>query len=223
MSTATTAHRRDRIALYVLCLGMLMIVLDGTIVNTALPVLKDSLHFSDGNLTWVLNAYLIPFGGLLMLSGRIGDLIGQRRMFLWGMSLFTFASLLCGLAESQEVLIGARFLQGVGGALGSSVILGMIITMFQEPREQGEAIGVYSFVASAGGSIGLLLGGVLTDALSWHWIFIVNLPIGIAVAYLATRLVEAREGIGLSEGADFPGAALITVSLMLGVFTILQS
>jgi EmrB/QacA subfamily drug resistance transporter len=220
-TTAPADRRRNMIALYVLCLGMLMIVLDGTIVNTALPVLKESLDFSDGNLTWVLNAYLIPFGGLLMLSGRIGDLIGQRRMFLWGMSLFTFASLLCGLAESQEVLIGARFLQGVGGALGSSVILGMIITMFQEPREQGEAIGIYSFVASAGGSVGLLLGGVLTDVLSWHWIFFVNLPIGIATVVLANRLVPHRPGLGLKEHkVDVIGGALLTVGLMIGVYAI---
>lgn len=213
--------RRDRIALYVLCLGMLMIVLDGTIVNTALPVLKESLGFSDGNLTWVLNAYLIPFGGLLILSGRIGDLIGQRRMFLWGMSLFTFASLLCGVAGSQELLIAARFLQGVGGALGSSVILGMIITMFKEPREQGKALGVYSFVASAGGSLGLLLGGVLTDALSWHWIFIVNLPIGIATVVLASRLVPHRPGIGLQDNKiDVPGALMLTGGLMVAVYAI---
>lgn len=222
MSTAPTTHRQDMIALYVLCLGMLMIVLDGTIVNTALPVLKDSLNFSDGNLTWVLNAYLIPFGGLLMLSGRIGDLIGQRRMFLWGMSLFTLASLLCGLAESQEVLIGARFLQGVGGALGSSVILGMIITMFREPRAQGEAIGIYSFVASAGGSLGLLLGGVLTDVLSWHWIFFVNLPIGIATVVLARRLVPHREGLGFRENkVDVPGALMLTGGLMIAVYAII--
>ena len=221
MSTAAESERRKKIALYVLCLGMLMIVLDGTIVNTALPVLKDSLRFSDSNLTWVLNAYLIPFGGLLMLSGRIGDLIGQRRMFLWGMSLFTFASLLCGLAESQEVLIAARFLQGVGGALGSSVILGMIITMYKEPRAQGEAIGVYSFVASAGGSLGLLLGGVLTDILSWHWIFIVNVPIGIATVVLARRLVPDRPGLGLKENkVDVPGALMLTGGLMIAVYAI---
>jgi EmrB/QacA subfamily drug resistance transporter len=221
MTADSSTHRRDRIALYVLCLGMLMIVLDGTIVNTALPVLKENLDFSDGNLTWVLNAYLIPFGGLLMLSGRIGDLIGQRRMFLYGMSLFTFASLLCGLADSQELLIGARFLQGVGGALGSSVILGMIIMMFREPREQGEALGVYSFVASAGGSIGLLLGGVLTDALSWHWIFFVNVPIGIATVVLALRLVPHRPGLGLKEHKiDVPGALMLTGGLMVAVYAI---
>jgi EmrB/QacA subfamily drug resistance transporter len=221
VSTAADTERRNKIALYVLCLGMLMIVLDGTIVNTALPVLKDSLGFSDSNLTWVLNAYLIPFGGLLMLSGRIGDLIGQRRMFLWGMSLFTFASLLCGLAESQELLIAARFLQGVGGALGSSVILGMIITMYKEPRAQGEAIGVYSFVASAGGSLGLLLGGVLTDILSWHWIFIVNVPIGVATVVLARRLVPNRPGLGLKENkVDVPGALMLTGGLMIAVYAI---
>ena len=221
MSTTEPDHRRDRIALYVLCLGMLMIVLDGTIVNTALPVLKDSLGFSDGNLTWVLNAYLIPFGGLLMLSGRIGDLIGQRRMFLWGMALFTVASALCGLAESQEMLIAARFLQGVGGALGSSVILGIIITMYKDPHAQGEAIGVYSFVASAGGSLGLLLGGVLTDVLSWHWIFIVNLPIGVATVILAKRLVPDRPGLGLKEHkVDVPGAVMLTGGLMLAVYAI---
>ena len=164
MSTAEPDHRRDRIALYVLCLGMLMIVLDGTIVNTALPVLKDSLGFSDGNLTWVLNAYLIAFGGLLLLAGRLGDLIGRRRVFLVGLAIFSAASALCATAQSQEMLIGARFIQGAGGALTSAVVLGMIVTMFPEPRDQAKAIGVYGFVASAGGSIGLLAGGVLTDA-----------------------------------------------------------
>lgn len=221
MSTASPPSHRDRLALYILCLGMLMIVLDATIVNTALPVLKDSLGFSDGDLTWVLNAYLIPFGGLLMLSGRIGDLIGQRRMFLWGITLFTIASALCGLAESQEVLIGARFLQGVGGALGSSVILGMIIMMYQEPREQGEAIGIYSFVASAGGSLGLLLGGVLTDVLSWHWIFMVNVPIGVATVLFARRYVPDRPGLGLKQNkVDVPGALMLTGGLMIAVYAI---
>ena len=220
-STAVPNRRRDKVALYVLCLGMLMIVLDATIVNTALPVLKDDLDFSDGNLTWVLNAYLIPFGGLLMLSGRIGDLIGQRRMFLWGMSLFTLASLLCGVAASQEVLIAARFLQGVGGALGSSVILGMIITLYQDPREQGEAIGIYSFVASAGGALGLLLGGILTDALSWNWIFLVNLPIGIATVLLARQYVPNRPGLGLKENkVDVAGALMLTGGLMIAVYAI---
>jgi EmrB/QacA subfamily drug resistance transporter len=210
------------LALYVLCAGMLMIVLDATIVNVALPTIQDSLGFSQSNLAWVVNAYLIPFGGLLLLAGRIGDLVGQRRVFLIGLAIFTTASLVCAASQSQEMLVGARFVQGVGGALASAVILGMIVTMFPEPGNQAKAIGVYGFVASAGGSIGLLAGGVLTDAISWHWIFLINLPIGIATAYLALRLVENRDGIGLREGADWLGAALITFSLMLGVFTILQ-
>ncbi len=222
---ATTAQTNDRnrwLALYVLCTGMLMIVLDATIVNVALPTIQNSLGFSQSKLAWVVNAYLIPFGGLLLLAGRLGDLLGQRRVFLVGLTIFTGASLLCAVSQTQEMLIGARFIQGIGGALASSVILGMIVTMFPEPAQQAKAIGVFGFVASAGGSIGLLLGGVITEAVSWHWIFLINLPIGILVAYLARRLVEAKEGIGLHEGADFPGAALITAALMLGVFTILQ-
>jgi EmrB/QacA subfamily drug resistance transporter len=219
----TTENDKTRwLALYVLCAGMLMIVLDATIVNVALPSIQDSLGFSQSNLAWVVNAYMIPFGGLLLLAGRMGDLLGQRRVFLAGLTIFTGASLLCAASVSQEMLVGARFVQGIGGAMASAVILGMIVTMFPEPGAQAKAIGVYGFVASAGGSIGLLLGGVLTDAISWHWIFLINLPIGIATGYLATRLVAAPQGIGLSEGADFPGAALITGALMLGVFTILR-
>ncbi len=222
MSANSTAERRRWLALYVLCAGMLMIVLDATIVNVALPSIQDSLGFSQNNLAWVVNAYLIPFGGLLLLAGRIGDLIGQRRIFLIGLAIFTAASLTCALSQSQAMLIAARFVQGVGGALASAVILGMIVTMFPERREQAKAIGVYGFVASAGGSIGLLAGGALTQAISWHWIFLINLPIGVVTAFGATRLVEAREGIGLGGGADIPGAALITAALitaalMLGV------
>ena len=220
-----TTPENDRtrwLALYVLCAGMLMIVLDATIVNVALPSIQDSLGFSQSNLAWVINAYMIPFGGLLLLAGRMGDLLGQRRVFLVGLTIFTGASLLCAASVSQEMLVGARFVQGIGGAMASAVILGMIVTMFPERGAQAKAIGVYGFVASAGGSIGLLLGGVLTDAISWHWIFIINLPIGIATGYLATRLVADPQGIGLREGADFPGAALITGALMLGVFTILR-
>ena len=216
------SDRTRWLALYVLCAGMLMIVLDATIVNVALPSIQDDLDFSQSNLAWVINAYMIPFGGLLLLAGRMGDLLGQRRVFLFGLTIFTAASLVCAASQNQEMLIGARFIQGVGGALSSAVILGMIVTMFPERGAQAKAIGVYGFVASAGGSIGLLLGGVLTDAISWHWIFFINLPIGIAVAYLAKRLVANPEGIGLSAGADYPGAALITSSLMLGVFTILR-
>src|SRR5919198_326266 len=213
--------QRRWLALYVLCVGMLMIVLDATIVNVALPSIQDDLGFSQSNLAWVVNAYLIAFGGLLLLAGRIGDLIGQRRIFLIGLAVFTGASLLCALAQSQGLLIGARFVQGVGGALTSAVILGMIVTMFPEPREQAKAIGAYTFVAVAGGSIGLLLGGVLTQTINWHWIFFVNIPIGIATALAAVRLVPDREGLGLAAGADLPGAALLTGGLMLGVYTIL--
>ncbi|HWN72819.1 MAG TPA: DHA2 family efflux MFS transporter permease subunit [Solirubrobacterales bacterium] len=219
----TAEHDKTRwLALYVLCAGMLMIVLDATIVNVALPTIQDDLGFSQNNLAWVINAYMIPFGGLLLLAGRMGDLLGQRRVFLVGLTIFTGASLLCAASVSQEMLVGARFIQGFGGALASAVILAMIVTMFPRPADQAKAIGVYGFVASAGGSIGLLLGGVLTDAISWHWIFLINLPIGIAVAFLARRLVANPDGIGLSAGADFPGALLLTSSLMLGVFTILQ-
>jgi EmrB/QacA subfamily drug resistance transporter len=216
-----TDDRTRWLALYVLCVGMLMIVLDATIVNVALPSIQDDLGFSQNDLAWVVNAYLIAFGGLLLLAGRIGDLIGQRRIFLIGLGVFTGASLLCAVAQSQGVLIGARFVQGVGGALTSAVILGMIVTMFPEPRDQAKAIGIYTFVAVAGGSIGLLAGGVLTEAINWHWIFFVNVPIGIGTAAFAVRLVEDRPGIGLKAGADLPGALLLIGGLMLGVYTIL--
>ena len=223
MTAATTPDRTRWLALNVLCAGVLMIVLDATIVNVALPSIQDDLGFSQSNLAWVVNAYLIAFGGLLLLAGRLGDLIGRRRIFLSGLGLFTVASLLCGLAGSQEMLIGARFVQGVGGALTSAVILGMIVTMFPEPRERATAIGVYSFVASAGASIGLLAGGVLTQAINWHWIFFVNLPIGIVAAVLAVRLLDRERGIGIGEGADVSGAFLVTAALMLGVYTIVEA
>src|SRR5262249_54353075 len=190
-----------------------MIVLDQTIVNVALPSIQGDLGFSQSGLAWVVNAYLITFGGLLLLAGRLGDLVGQKRLFMVGLGMFVAASALCGLAQSQAMLVGARFLQGLGGATTSAVILGMIVTMFPQPREQAKAIGVYAFVASAGASLGLLLGGVLTQALNWHWIFFVNLPIGVVTAVAASRLVENDEGIGLSEGADALGAVLITAAL----------
>ena len=223
-TTHTTQHATDRsrwVALYVLCVGALMIVLDATVVNVALPVVRDDLGFSQANLAWVVNAYLIAFGGLLLLAGRLGDLIGQRRVFIVGLTVFTGASLLCALAQNQEMLIVARFIQGVGGALSSAVVLGMIVTLFPEPREQAKAIGIYGFVASAGGSVGLLAGGVLTEAISWHWIFFINIPIGVLTIVAALRLVDARPGVGLSAGVDIPGAVLITAGLMLAVYTIL--
>jgi MFS family permease len=223
LDTGQAADDRSRwIALYVLCTGMLMIVLDVTVVNVALPTIQDDLGFATSNLAWVVNAYLIAFGGLLLLAGRLGDLMGRRNILLAGLGVFTTASLVCGLAESQEVLVGARFVQGIGGAMTSAVILGMIVTMFPEPREQAKAIGVYAFVASAGGSVGLLAGGVLTQTINWHWIFFVNIPIGIATAVLARRLLDRDAGIGFGGGADVPGALLITSSLMLGVYTIVK-
>ncbi len=223
MRTPTPDQETDRRwrALYVLCGGMLMIVLDATIVNVALPTIQEDLGFSQSSLAWVVNAYLIAFGGLLLLSGRIGDLLGQRRVFLAGLGVFTLASLACAVSQTQGMLIGARFIQGAGGAVASAVILGMIVTMFPEPREQAKAIGVYGFVASAGASLGLITGGILTDLISWHWIFLINVPIGIATALLAVRLVDDHRGIGLDQGADIPGAVLLTGGLMLGVYTLL--
>jgi EmrB/QacA subfamily drug resistance transporter len=210
------------LALAVLCVGFLMIVLDQTIVNVALPSIQRDLGFSQSGLAWVFNAYLIGFGGLLLLAGRLGDLIGRKRIFLAGMVAFTAASVLCGMSVSQEMLIASRFLQGVGGATTSAVILGMLVTMFPEPRERAKAIGIYSSVAAAGGSIGLLTGGVLTQAINWHWIFFVNLPIGLAAAILAARMLEADRGIGLGHGADVAGAALVTAGLMLAVYAIVE-
>jgi EmrB/QacA subfamily drug resistance transporter len=222
VSSEASAERNRWIALYVLCAGVLMIVIDGTIVNVALPSIQDDLGFSQSDLAWVVNACMIPFGGLLLLAGRLGDLIGQRKIFLIGLAVFTAASLLCAVAQTQQMLIGARFVQGAGGALTSAVVLAMIVRMFPAPAEQAKAIGVFGFVASAGGSIGLLAGGALTEAISWHWIFFINVPIGIATALLARRLVPEYPGIGLGQGADVPGAALLTAGLMLGVYNILQ-
>ena len=216
------SDRSRWIALYVLCAGMLMIVLDITVVNVALPSIQDDLGFSQNSLAWVVNAYLITFGGLLLLAGRIGDLIGRRTVFLYGLGVFVAASILCGASQSESMLIGARLLQGIGGAMTSAVILGMIVTMFPQPAEQAKAVGVYAFVASAGGAVGLLVGGVITQVISWHWIFFVNAPIGLATAIFARRLLEKDEGIGFSKGADALGAVLITASLMLGVYTIVE-
>ena len=222
--TVASADRARWIALIVLCAGMLMIILDSTVVNVALPSIQHDLGFSQPNLAWVVNAYLITFGGLLLLAGRLGDLVGRRTVFLVGLSLFTLASLLCGLAQSQAELIAARFVQGIGGALTSAVILGMVVTMFPAPQEQGRAIGVYSFVASAGASIGLLLGGVVTQAINWHWIFFINLPIGVVTGVLALRLVAADGDVpGLRRGVDIAGAVLVTSALMLAVYTIVEA
>ncbi len=221
--TESQADRSRWIALVVLCAGFLMIILDQTIVNVALPSIQTDLGFSQSNLAWVVNAYLIAFGGLLLLVGRLGDLIGRRRIFLIGLTVFTLASAVCGLAQSQGMLIAARFVQGLGGAMTAAVILGMIVTMFPTPSERAKAISVYSFVAAAGGAIGLLAGGVLTQTINWHWIFFVNLPIGVATAFFATRVLPADKGIGLDHGADAPGAVLLVSSLMLAVYTIVEA
>ncbi|MGH3045161.1 MAG: MFS transporter, partial [Gaiellaceae bacterium] len=179
------------LALFVLCLGDLMIVLDVTIVGVALPSIREDLGFSEASLAWVVNAYLITFGGFLLLGGRLGDLFGHRRLFLIGIAVFTLASALCGLATSQEMLIVARAVQGFGGAVVSAVALSLMMTLFTEPAERAKAMGVFGFVASGGGSLGVLLGGILTDVLDWHWIFLVNVPVGIAVVVLSLILVPS--------------------------------
>ncbi len=215
--------RSRRAALAVLCAGMLMIILDGSIVTVALPAIQRDLHFSPANLTWTVNAYMVAFGGLLLLAGRLGDLIGRRRMFVAGLVVFTVASVLCGLSTTQEMLIAMRFVQGAGGAMVSAVSLGMIVTHFPEPRERAGAIGAFSFVGAAGASIGQVLGGILTQAVSWHWIFFMNLPIGATAAVLAVRVLASDEGLGLRAGADALGAVLVTAGLMLGVYTIVET
>jgi EmrB/QacA subfamily drug resistance transporter len=220
VTQARTSTDSRWLALVVLCAGMLMIVLDQTIVNVALPAIQVDLGFSQASLAWVVNAYLIGYGGLLLLSGRLGDLVGRRRILMVGMAVFTTASLICGVSGSQELLVVGRFIQGVGGAMASGLILGMIVAMFPELSERARAIGMFSFVAAAGGSIGLLAGGLLTQAVSWHWIFFVNLPIGLVALMAAARLVPQDRGIGLDEGADYAGALLGTSALMLGVYTI---
>src|SRR5205823_12914758 len=191
----TPADRRRWAALVVLCVGQLMVGLDVTVVNVALPTIQRELHFSQASLAWVVNAYLLTFGGLLLLAGRMGDLVGRKRIFVAGIAAFTVASLLCGLANSETLLIGARFVQGAAAAFMASMILGIIVTMFPEPRERGTAMGVYAFVASSGGSIGLLVGGVLTEALNWHWIFFINIPIGVAAMLLGLALLEDSPGL----------------------------
>ncbi len=211
------------LSLIILCTGFLLIVVDMTIVNVALPSIQRDLGFSQSGLAWVINAYLIAFAGLLLLAGRLGDLFGRKRVFLVGLGIFTVASVLCGLSFNQPMLIAARFIQGIGGAVSSAVILAMIVTLFPKPDELAKAFGVFSFVASAGAAIGLLTGGFITQAVSWHWIFFVNLPIGAVTAILSARLLESDRGIGVREGADVLGAVLVTAALMLGVYAIVQS
>ncbi len=218
-----TSNRRRWMALVVVCLAQLMIVLDTTIVNVALPAVQRDLHFTQGNLTWVVNAFLVTFGSFLLLAGRLGDLLGRKRVFLAGVVVFTGASALCGLAPSQGFLIAARFVQGIGAAMQASVILAIIVTEFPLPADRARAMSAYVFVAVAGGSLGLLAGGALTQALSWHWIFFVNLPIGIATIALGRALIPRDAGLGLEHGVDWLGSVLVTVSLMTAVYAIVQA
>jgi EmrB/QacA subfamily drug resistance transporter len=210
-------------ALIVVCLGQLMMVVDMTIVNVALPVIQRDLHFSQANLTWVVGAYLISYGSFLLMAGRLGDLVGRKQVFLAGLTLFTVASALCGLANDQVVLIAARFLQGLGGAISTSVIIALIVTDFPRPDERVRAMGAYMFVVTSGGSLGLLLGGALVQSVDWHWIFYVNLPIGIAVLALGARLIENRPGTGLRGGVDVAGSVLVTSAMMLAVYAIVTA
>src|SRR5438093_585954 len=211
------------LSLIVLCTGFLLIVVDMTIVNVALPSIQADLGFSQSGLAWVVNAYLIAFGGLLLLAGRVGDLVGRKRVYLAGLAIFTAASVLCGPSFGQPMLIAARFVQVIGVAVSSAVILAMIVTLFPEPLERAKAFGIFSFVASAGAAVGLIAGGLITQAVSWHWIFFVNLPIGIATGLVSAKVLASDRGIGLGKGADVLGAIMVTAALMLGVYTIVQT
>lgn len=215
-------HDKRWMALILLCLGELMIVLDTTIVNVALPSIRQDLGFSETSLVWVVNAYMLTFGGFLLLGGRLGDLYGHRKLFLLGLILFTGASLACGLANTPLILVVARAIQGLGGAVVSAVALSLIMNIFHEPEDRAKAMGVYGFVCAGGGSIGVLLGGLLTNALSWNWIFLVNLPIGLAVYLLCLKLIPAGKGHAAGESLDVAGAVTITVSLMLAVYAIVN-
>src|SRR4051794_22389918 len=206
------------LALYVLCVGVMMIVLDQSIVNVALPSIRGDLDFTEASLAWVVNAYLLTFGGFLLLAGRLGDLFGNHRVFLLGTAFFTIASVACGLAPSSELLVVGRAIQGLGGAAVTAVALALIMGLFPEPADRAKAMGVFGFVMSGGGAVGVLLGGVLTGLLTWHWIFLVNVPIGIAVWILVTRVVEDHRPATTGGQLDVPGAALVTVALMLAVY-----
>ncbi len=220
--TGNLDHRKRWLALYVLCFGELMIVLDTTIVNVALPSIRGDLGFTESSLVWVVNAYMLTYGGFLLLGGRLGDLYGQRRLFLLGIALFTVASAACGLANSQGLLIAARAVQGLGGAVVSAVALSLIMSLFTGAAERAKAMGVYGFVCAGGGSIGVLLGGLLTDALDWHWIFLVNLPIGAAVYALCVALLAADRGQAGAGRLDVGGAVTVTAALVVAVYAIVD-
>src|SRR5881392_1947392 len=222
-ATSTSQDRRRWASLFVVCMAQLMIVLDVTIVNVALPSIQHDLHFAQAGLTWVVNAFLVTFGSLLLLAGRLGDLAGRKRVFQVGIVTFTVASLLCGAAPSQGALIGARFLQGVGAAAQASVILAIIVTEFPEAAARARAMSAYVFVSVAGGSLGLLAGGLLTQALSWHWVFFVNLPIGAATFALAQSLIRGDGGVGFGHRVDWAGSLLVTASLMTAIYAIVEA
>ena len=227
MSAVAHSHKRESrrrwLALFVVCLAMLMNVLDLTVVNVALPKIQHDLHFTQAGLAWVIDAYMVAFGGFLLMSGRLGDLIGRKKVFLVGLGIFTAASLVCGLASSQGVLIGARFVQGLAGSLSTSVILAIIATEFTDPGERAKAMSAYIFVAVGGGSIGLIAGGLITQALNWHWIFFINLPIGGVALVLGALLVRENAGLGWRQGVDVLGSLLVTGGLMLLVYAIVKS
>jgi EmrB/QacA subfamily drug resistance transporter len=226
MSAAATTRAGDRrrwIALGVVCMAMLMNTLDGSVVNVALPVIQRDLHIAQAELTWVINAYLISFGSFLLLAGRLGDLVGRKRVFLAGVTLFTLASAVCGLAEDENVLIAARFVQGLGGAVSPQVGIAMIVTEFPEPAQRAKAMSAYIFVAVGGGSIGLLVGGIVTEAVNWHWIFFINIPIGLLTLLLGRALLEESEGIGLGKGVDVLGSITVTAALMLAIYAIVST
>ncbi len=221
-AVSATAERRRWLALLVLCLGSLMIVLDGTIVNVALPSIRADLGFSETSLAWVVNVYMLAFGGFMLLAGRMGDLFGHRRLFLIGLTVFTFASLACGLAGSPEFLVGVRAVQGLGGAVVSVVSLSLIMTMFSEPAERAKAMGFIGFVIAGGGSLGVLLGGVLTGTLDWHWIFLVNIPIGAAVivsCFFLLPVTARQRGVGRLDGA---GSVTVTAAVLIAVYAIMD-
>src|SRR6195256_1076755 len=222
-SSALRPDPRRWLALVVICFGQLMIVLDSTIVNVALPSIQRDLRFPPAELTWVVNAYLITYGSLLLLAGRAGDLIGRKKVFLAGVVLFTAASVLSGFAQNSAELIAARFLQGAGGALSSGVILALIVTGFPKPQERAPAMSGFTFVIAGGGSIGLLAGGLLTEWVNWHWIFFINLPVGVATFWLGAVLIDETEALGLRQGVDIAGSILVTAAMVLGVYAIVTA